>query len=142
MDQKKPLFEKWKLLIIIFGSVIIAVLTGSGSSKWFHWDRLGTILAGPSVALLCALLSSKRPISSTLIGCVFTAVFCFVTIILRHWSTAHWPVGHIDAKWPVILSGLLLYICGLGLVFSVIIEVARRIYSNKFIPFKKVVKQG
>lgn len=142
MAQKKPLSDNWKLLIIILGSVMIAILTGSGGSKWFHWDHLGTILAGPAVASLCALLSLKKPISNTLLACVFTAVFCFVTIILRHWSTAHWPVGHIDAKWPVILSGLLLYICGLGLVFSVVIAVVRRIYTNKFMPFKKVVKQG
>jgi len=92
----------------------------------YHWDRLGPYFAGVLVALLAASLSSKGIVKRTLVAGVFVVASCMATIILRNWSSGHWPIGHVDGKWPVIIAALLIYVCVPGIFVSVVLSVVRR----------------
>ena len=123
-DVSTPDWRGW--LVTITGGGLAGALIGSGSSGTLHWDRLpGPITAGAAVALLTVLCARRRPVVKAAMGSVIVVVSCLSTIILRHWSTGHWPRGHVDGKWPLIVLALLLYVCVPGTLVALIAATLR-----------------
>jgi hypothetical protein len=124
-ELSAPDWRGW--LVVICSGIGAGVLIGSEIPAMFYWQRpAGQITAGVAVALLTASLAAKRPVLKTLIACVLVVRACLMTITLRAWFGGHWPVGHIDHKWPVIFVPWGLYGCGPGMLVSLIIAAVRR----------------
>ena len=107
--------------VAIFSGIGAGILIGSGSSGLFHWDRLGSVFAGGAVALLIVFLARKPLVVKTLLAGFVVVGSCLLTITLRHWSTGHWPVGHIDGKLPLIALALAVYVCFPAIVVSLLV---------------------
>jgi hypothetical protein len=122
MEQTRQDWRGWS--VSIFSGIGAGILVGSGSSGLFHFDRLGPVFAGVAVALVTASLARNRLVVKTLLAGFVVTGSCLLTITLRHWSTGHWPVGHIDGKWPLIAIALVAYVClpamGVGLLVAAI----------------------
>jgi drug/metabolite transporter (DMT)-like permease len=113
-------------LVSIFSGIGAGILIGSGSSGLLHFDRMGPVFAGVAVALLTASLARTRLVVKTLLAGFIVVGACMLTITLRHWSTGHWPVGHIDGKWPLIVIALAAYVCLPATGLSFLIAAMRR----------------
>jgi hypothetical protein len=120
-----PRTDRFGWWVAILSGIMTGVLIGSGSSGFFHWDRSGTIIAGVIVALLTSLPASTQIIMKTLIASVMVTASCMATITLRHWSTGHWAVGHVDGKWPFIAAVMMGYVFVSGLVVALMIRAAQ-----------------
>jgi hypothetical protein len=117
-------------LVSIFSGIGAGILIGSGSSGLFHFDRLGPFFAGVAIALLTASLARKRLVVKTLIAGFIVVGSCLLTITLRRWSTGHWPVGHIDGKWPLIVIALAAYVCLPAMVVTILFAAMRQVRAE------------
>lgn len=113
--------------VVLTSGIGAGIAIGSGSSGLLHWDRLaGPITAGLAVGSLIGFLASRRVIAKTLIACCLVVGSCLATITLRHWSTRHWPMWHIDGKWPFIAISLIAYVCVPATLVSLVILAVRK----------------
>jgi hypothetical protein len=119
--------ERQRLLVVLGSALLAGAAIGSGSSGTFHWDRImGPISAGAFVALVAALFAGKMPVLRALAAAVVVVASCLATITLRHWLSGHWPLGHIDGKWPFVSLALAAYVGGTAAVVSLILAAIRR----------------
>ena len=83
------------------------------------------------IALLITLFSRKHSVVKVLVGEAILVVACMATLTLRHWSTGHWALGHIDGKMPAISGVFSLHAWGAGVPVSVLAVLLRWITSRR-----------
>jgi hypothetical protein len=124
-----PDWRGWS--VAICSGIGAGVLIGSEVSRMLQWQRpAGQIAAGAAVALLTASLAAKRPVAKSLVASILVAGACLMTIILRAWLNGHWPVGHVDHKWPVVFAPWAFYGCWPAILISLTIAAVRRRHAE------------